>query len=753
MNQLGRGTIPRHENDAADLLVLAPLDLVLLVQFGPFVSNKQEYCLFNSFLLPAPIVTVMSKLTSAGRKLSQLRDLLAKHSLAAYIIPTADAHQSEYVGARDKRRAYLTAFDGSAGTALVTGSRALLWTDGRYFLQASKQLDPAHWELMKAGNPGVPRLEEWLAENIGAGQAVGFDPFLLSTSEQRRMASLLQAKRVSLVPVHGNLIDEIWPEAKDASPVVATSTSESSTAAAPAAAAAVDEEGADEFRPAPGTNPVMVHLVRVAGKSVTDKLNDLRKQMHAKDVYATVVCALDEIAWLYNVRGSDIAYNPVFLSYAIVTDADAFLYVDQRKIDQSAAIHLYSASVTVKPYEAVLDDLKALGETMRKRRDAVKAAEEAKTSVDEDDKAWKAWFDPIKTNVAVTSALGEGVAFEEPNPIAIAKALKNEVEIQGMVHAHIRDGVSVSKFLAWLEAQLPSLPSADDSAEAVSKSPLTEYSVATRLREFREEWSELVGLSFGTISSIGANGAIIHYSPSATNSAPLTTGKVFLLDSGGQYRDGTTDITRTVFLARPGAKAQAGDEAKETDAHPSAFQKETFTRVLQGHIALACATFPPETMGPALDVLARTPLWKAGLNYLHGTGHGVGSFLNVHEGPHGIAPMNRGGTITTTPLRKGMVVSNEPGYYHDGEFGIRIENLIHVVEKPTTYGKNYLGFENLTLVPIDRSLIEMSLLTKEEIAYLDDYHKKCRETLLPLLDEDDSLTKDWIMRNTEPLAV
>lgn len=681
----------------------------------------------------------------ASARLAKLRALLAKNSLAAYLVPTADAHQSEYVAPCDMRRAYLTGFSGSAGTAVVTESKALLWTDGRYFLQAAKQLDPTCWELMKAGNEGVPKIEEWLANNIPSGQRVGFDPFVMSVGEFDRMNGVLAQSKVSLVPVHGNLVDEIWPTA----PVVALGASSSSENKS---AADDDEEAAAEVRPAPSSNMIIVQTLDYAGKSASDKLKDLRASMIKKKVNVVVVCALDEVAWLFNLRGSDIAYNPVFMSYAIVTLNDATLYVDQAKIDSAVNIHLYSNGIAHKPYDAVLDDLKSLSTEMVQRKTKADAAVSSGKTVDDDDAAHLIWFDPSKSNYAIVNAVDNQVALRAATPITLAKAVKNDAEIKGMIASHVRDGFAVVRFLTWLESQLPSLPSSTASSDEIAKSPLTEYSVTKNLLAFRAEVDDFMGPSFGTISSIGGNGAIIHYSPSKTNSAPLTTGKVFLLDSGGQYRDGTTDITRTVFLARPGAPSQSGDEAKETDAHPSAFQIEAYTRVLQGHIALASAVFPRGTMGPSLDVLARSALWKVGLNYLHGTGHGVGSFLNVHEGPQGIANVARGGTICTTALEKGMVLSNEPGYYHTGEFGIRIENLVHVVEKQAKYAEEkWLGFEDLTVVPLCRQLIDKSLLSNEELTWVNNYHAKCRQLLAPLLEEHDKGAKDWLMKNTEPL--
>lgn len=607
----------------------------------------------------------------------------------------------------------------------MTTDKALLWTDGRYFLQAAQQLDPTCWTLMKDRLPETPSIEEWLANNIDAGKQVGFDPYLISLSEFKRINSKLEKKKVGFVPVLGNLVDQIWPEAKTEEEVKA---------------ALKGEGDLEHGRPPLPRTPIFVQPIEFAGESVSSKLTKLRQAMAADNIYATIVCALDEVAWLYNLRGRDVPYNPVFMSYAIVTQDSATLYVLPEKVSDEVAQHLKEAKVNVRHYDSILEDAAAVGQKVK----------ELSTS----EKPLFIWADPAKTNFAVTNALNldDSYRAQSTPPIAMSKAVKNDAELQGMRECHVRDGVAVCKFFTWLESQLSKLPSAHTSKEEdIAASPLTEYSVTDVLRNFRAEQDKFVDLSFSTISSIGANGAVIHYSPSPTSSKPIVTGKIFLLDSGGQYRDGTTDITRTIFLARPGAQADDGKENEETDAHPSAFQKECFTRVLKGHIALARQIFPKTCTGPALDALARHALWNVGLDYLHGTGHGVGSFLAVHEGPQGIAP-NRG-PLNGVTLKPGMILSNEPGYYHDGEFGIRIENLVYVTRKATPYQFNkqeFYGFENLTVVPIDRRLIQRDLLTSEEIDYINGYHAQCRAALLPRL-KDDEATSQWVIRNTEPL--
>lgn len=631
---------------------------------------------------------------SAIQRVTKLRSLLQKHSLNAYIIPTADAHQSEYVATSEMRRSFISDFTGSAGTAVVSGEKALLWTDGRYFLQADKELDASCWELMKQGVDGVPTIPEWLAKNIPSGGVVGFNPFLMSLTQFKSYEAALTENGISLVGISEDLVDAVWAAEKPASP-----------------------KGAIRAQP-----------VSLSGASTAEKLTALRAKMVEKKALAVVLCALDEIAWVFNLRGEDISYNPVFFSYALVTPDEAILYVDKEKFASGVADTL--EGVTVRPYDAILADLAAPEFVQRAAANKASGA------------AFRVWMDPGKSNVAVyeaAKACGADSILDSATPVTLAKAIKNAVEIEGMKKAHVRDGVALSRFLAWFEAQFPSLPDSKVDPTGAG-SPWTEFSVAEKLEGFRKEQPEFVSLSFDTISSVGPNGAVIHYKPEEHDCAKVTSGQIYLLDSGAQFRDGTTDVTRTFYI--PSASAPA----------PSAFQREAFTRVLMGHASLAAARFPPNTMGPSLDVLARQWLWAVGLNYMHGTGHGVGSFLNVHEGPQGIAMMNRGGSIITTPISHGMVLSNEPGYYHAGEFGIRIENLVHVVDKPTKFGAAYLGFEDLTCVPLDRALIDVALLLPEHVEYVNKYHAWCRETLLAQLAQDDKLTRDWVMRNTEPLS-
>lgn len=624
-------------------------------------------------------------------KLAKLRELMAAQKVDAFIIPTADAHISEYVSDHDKRRGFISEFHGSAGTALVTQKEALLWTDGRYFLQATKEL-PSSWTLMKQGLPEVPTMEKWAAEHLTAGQVVGFDPYLLQLSQLKNFTETLEDADIKFTPIIGqNLVDLVW--------------------------------GADQ--PALSNGEIRVHAMEYAGETTQSKIKKIQEAMIKSKSFALVLCALDEVAWLLNLRGSDISFNPVFLSYVVITTDKVHFFVDKSKFASSVALD--ANLIEVHPYDQIATFMAGL------KAQAV-------------EKKQKIWVDETKSNYAVFDAIGfstpsdlKSYIITTPNPVTLMKAVKNAAEIEGMKQAHIRDGASLSRFLAWFESQFNTLPSITAATDVIAASPWNEYTIANKLEEFRKETPKFVGLSFDSISSVGPNGAIIHYKPDETTSSPVTSGNIYLMDSGAQLLDGTTDVTRTFWIP---------STDKPT---PSDFEKDSYTRVLRGHIGLAKIAFPPQTMGPAIDVLARAALWEVGLDYMHGTGHGVGAHINVHEGPLGIAKMNRGGQMCQTCLVEGMIVSNEPGYYHDGAFGIRIENLVHIVPKETKYKKQgYLGFEDLTMVPIDRQLIIKEELNEDEIKWLNDYHVKVRANIAPLV-ENDPVAKEWVQRNTEPL--
>ncbi|KAK9805604.1 hypothetical protein WJX72_007339 [[Myrmecia] bisecta] len=630
------------------------------------------------------------RVAALRREMAEADDGAGVH---AYIIPSEDPHMSEYPPDCDDRRRFISHFTGSAGTAVVTTEQAALWTDGRYFLQAEKQLGPG-WTLMKAGTPKCPEIPNWLADAVPEGGRVGIDPFLHTVDSARKLQTKLEAAGRHLIPLlEGNLVDHIWgPE-----------------------------------RPGAPQAPIRVHKLEHAGESVADKLKRMRKQMEEAKAGALLVTALDEVAWLLNLRGGDISHNPVFLSYVILTPDAATLYVDSKKVNKEVAAHLDEASVAVKAYPDVLADVRALGAA-----------------------GTKIWADPSKVSFALVTAAKEGAAgtspaqagakrsrteaepapaaqarrdaalfVEKPSPVTLAKAVKNPAELDGMREAHLRDSVALAKTFMWIEQQV-----------AAGRS-LNEVDVDDYLTGLRREQPGFIEPSFPTIAGANANGAIIHYRAASGTCNPIDQDTLLLVDSGGQYDCGTTDVTRTFHLGTP-----------------TQHQKMCFTRVLQGHIALDQAVFPEGTPGLALDTLARVPLWTLGLNYRHGTGHGVGAALNVHEGPQSISTRY----FITTPLEAGMVVSNEPGYYEDGAFGIRVENLLVVREAATEFqfGGKYLAFERLTMCPLQRQMIALEVMSDREIQWVNDYHKEVWEKASPRMSGPEL---DWLKKHTAPLTV
>lgn len=609
----------------------------------------------------------------------------------AYIIPSQDAHQSEFIAECYTRRAYISGFTGSAGTAVVTKDKAALWTDGRYFLQAEKQLSSC-WNLMRAGNPGVPTPSEWLNDALAPGGRVGIDPFLFSSDAAEELKEAITTRNHELVYLHDlNLVDEIWGES----------------------------------RPKPPKKPIRIHDLKYAGLDVASKLSSLRSELVDAGSSAIVISMLDEVAWVLNLRGSDVPHSPVMYAYLIVELDGAKLFIDNSKVTPEVMDHLKNAGIELRPYDCILSEIESLaaqGTHLWLDTSSVNAAiantyksacEKYTGSLGNKTKGKSKIYD--YSNVQS----GRPTGVHRLSPISLAKAVKNHAELEGMQNSHLRDAAALAQFWVWLE---------DEIHKDVK---LTEVEVADKLLEFRSKQAGFIDTSFDTISGSGANGAIIHYKPEKESCAVVDAKKLFLLDSGAQYVDGTTDITRTVHFGEPTAR-----------------QKECFTRVLQGHIALDQAVFPESTPGFVLDAFARSSLWKIGLDYRHGTGHGVGAALNVHEGPQGIS--FRYGNMT--PIMIGMIVSNEPGYYEDHAFGIRIENLLYVkeVDTPNRFGGvGYLGFEKLTFVPIQSKLIDLSLLSVAEVDWLNDYHSQVWEKVSPLLDGS---ARQWLWNNTRPLV-
>ncbi|KAJ6782899.1 hypothetical protein PWT90_04888 [Aphanocladium album] len=587
-------------------------------------------------------------------RLAELRKLMKENNISAYIVPSGDSHASEYAAECFNRREYISGFDGSAGTAVISEEAAALSTDGRYFNQATSQLDE-NWRLIKFGIPEEITWQDWVAEQCKDGKAAGVDPTLITPSVAKKLSETIQkAGGTGLVAITNNLVDKIW--------------------------------GGE--RPTTPTNKAFVHPEKYAGKSVKDKLVDLREEITKKKAAGMYVTALDEVAWLFNLRGNDVEFNPVFYCYASITQDEAILYVEESKAEQSVREHLTANEVKIKPYTSFFAD--------------VEKAPEGKYLIT-DTASW-----------AVKTAIGSDDKVEEvKSSITDAKSIKNEVELEGMRACHIRDGAALTSYYAWLEHELVEKKSSIDEAQAADK-----------LMEFRKKQDLFVGESFATISCSG---------PKHGSSSVIDPNAVYLCDAGAQYYDGTTDTTRTMHFGTPTER-----------------EKEAYTRVLKGLIALDRAIFPKGATGFALDAFARQFLWNAGLDFRHGTGHGVGSFLNVHEGPMGIGARPAYSEFT---LKPGNVLSNEPGYYEDGNFGIRIENVIVVKEVKTKNnfgGTPYYGFENVTMVPYCNNMMDMSLLTQEEKDWINARNKETLEKTQGLVANDE-LALAFLQRNTQPI--
>ncbi|XP_058063641.1 xaa-Pro aminopeptidase ApepP-like [Anopheles bellator] len=587
-------------------------------------------------------------------------------TISAYIIPSTDAHQSEYLAAHDERCAFVSGFDGSAGTAVVTETEALLWTDGRYYQQAGKQLD-TNWKLMKDGLPSTPSIDTWLAKMLQPGSRVGVDANLITAAAWNPLQTSIKTGSCTLLAVTPNLVDLVWKEQP----------------------------------PAPH-NQLLPLATIFTGHSVSEKLTVVREKMVEKRASVLVVSALDEIAWLLNLRGTDIDYNPVFFAYVIVTLEDLHLFVDETKIVPSILEHFRENGVEVRVH--AYDDMHRVLQQLALASPHL------------------VWVSS-GSSYALVMLIPEEKRFHDITPINLMKAVKNATEAQGMRNCHVRDGVALCQYFAWLERTI------------AAGTPVTEISGATELERCRSCQQHYKGLSFATISASGPNGSIIHYHPLPETNRPINDQEIYLCDSGAQYLDGTTDVTRTVHFGKP------SDE-----------EIRAFTHVLKGQIALSTATFPRRVKGQFLDTIARKALWDIGLDYSHGTGHGIGHYLNVHEGPMGIGirlmPNDPG-------LEENMFLSNEPGYYKDGKFGIRIEDIVQVTtaDVGTNFdGRGALTFHTVTMCPIQTRLIDVTLLTLREREHLNNYHRRVYETLTPLLREaNDQETLAWLERETRPI--
>ena len=581
-----------------------------------------------------------------NNRLALLRKTMLKAGVSACIIPGTDPHASEYIAECWKERVWISGFNGSAGTAVVSTDKAGLWTDSRYFLQAAEQLSGTGMELMKQGLPETLEIIPWLSDELKTGDKVGVNPQMFSVNAFAAMKTELKMVGIELVSV--DLLAEVWAE-----------------------------------RPLLPLNPFFVFDTKYSGKSTTEKLTALRAELKKARANVFVMSALDDIAWLFNIRGNDVDYNPVVIAYALVEEDKATLFIAPEKLTTETRIYLENEGVSVAAYTGIYDALRGIS--------ASKAV----------------LIDGAKLNQSLFEAIPAGCAKRNTmSPVFKLKSIKNEVEMTGVRRAMVKDGVALTKFFKWLE-------------ENVDSEVLTEVTVDNKLYEFRSQQENFIGESFGTIAGYGPHGAIVHYSATEESASTLKPEGIFLLDSGGQYLDGTTDITRTVALGKVTAQ-----------------QKTDFTLVMKGHIALGTAIFPTGTRGTQLDILARKAMWDLGLNYGHGTGHGVGHFLNVHEGPQSIR-MDENPTV----LQLGMFMSNEPGMYRTGEYGIRTENLVHIVPAMQTEFGQFLQFETVTLFPIDKELIATEMLTVSEKAWLNAYHQKVFESVSPLLTTEE---KKWL---------
>jgi Xaa-Pro aminopeptidase len=588
-------------------------------------------------------------------RLSAFREELARRKLTGFVIPRADQQQNEYVAPSEERLAWLTGFTGSAGLAIVLTQEAALFVDGRYTLQAAKQVDGKAWTVESLIDPPP---ESWLAGHLKPGDRLGFDPWLHTSSAAERLAAGCAKAGAELVAVDNNPLDAIWTE-----------------------------------RPLPPHAPVAVHDAQYAGEAEANKLRRIRIEIERLGVDAAVLSDSHAVAWTFNIRGADVAHTPLPLSYALVPkEGRPTLFIDHRKLSNLTRDHLEQSADVAEP-EALAPQLTALAQA------GATIALDSATAAD-------------ALSRLVVAAGGKAVRGSDPT--SLLKAVKNPTEIEGTRRAHRRDAVALARFLAWIDREAP-------------KGVLTEIDAVEALETFRRDTGALKDVSFPTIAGTGPNGAIVHYRVTRKSNRRIMPGDLLLIDSGAQFEDGTTDVTRTIAIGTP------------TDE-----MRDRFTRVLRGHIAIARAVFPDGGTGAQLDTLARQFLWQVGVDYDHGTGHGVGSYLSVHEGPARISKLG------TTPLKRGMILSNEPGYYKTDAYGIRIENLelvsaaeIASAEKPMN------GFETLTLAPIDRRLIEVKMLSAEELDWLNAYHARVKREVRGGLDE---ATQAWLDAATALLS-
>ncbi|MBW3521855.1 aminopeptidase P family protein [Chryseobacterium sp. NKUCC03_KSP] len=588
---------------------------------------------------------------TSKEKVAALREEMQKNNVDAFIVYSADPHMSEYLPEEWQERAWLSGFLGSAGFVVITKDKAGLWTDGRYFTQAPIELAGSGIDLFKDGMEGTPNYIDWIISEIPANGKVAVNALATSHSNWELLSQKLNAKNLNLVD--SPLLKEVWKE-----------------------------------RGTPSKNPIFVHPLDRAGKSVTDKISAIRQKMEEQEVTVHVISSLDDVAWTLNLRGSDVESNPVFLGYILITKNDAILFTDLEKMEVEARKQMDESFVKMMPYEEFYNHLRTI------KNENILVSPNSNQSI----------FEALKIDNKFVKAAVPG---------NLMKAQKNETELEGFRKVMVKDGVAMVKFLYWL-------------THNAGKETMNEYSIGKKLREFRAAGENFVGESFGSIIGYKDNGAMMHYSAKSEGSKEVTNDASILVDSGGQYLEGTTDITRTLALG-------AVSEEFKTNS----------TLVLQGMIRLSMVKFPKGTRGVQLDAIARLPLWMHGKDYNHGTGHGVGSFMNVHEGPQNIRK-----DMNPQELLVGMVVSNEPGYYLEGDYGIRHENLIAVKESETTIHGTFYEFETLTFCPFFKNDIVKEILSQDEINWLNSYHKTCEEKLAPHLEGE---VKEWFLSLVSPL--
>ena len=600
-----------------------------------------------------------------NQRLEDLREMMRREHLSAFIFPSTDPHQSEYVADHWKGREWISGFNGSAGTAVVTLTSAALWTDSRYFIAAEEQLKGTEFQLMKLKIEGTPTIAEWIGRECGPGAEIGVDGMVNSANSVKELIGDLRKQGGITVRTNLDPLKLIWQD-----------------------------------RPAIPENQVEIYPLQYAGEAAHDKIARIRQGLREKHADGMLMSALDDIAWTLNLRGSDVHCNPVFVSYLLISSKDVTLYINKVKLQPEVLAYLKAEGVGVASYEDVKKGLKDYFE-------------------------YNILLDPDEVNYTLYKSVTREIV-EEESPVKRMKTVKNETEIAGFRSAMLKDGIAMVKFLKNLEFYAEQSGKAERRIENLEGEPLTEIGVDEMLTAFRAEQPLFRGISFDTIAGYQAHGAIVHYEATPETDATLMPEGLLLLDSGGQYLDGTTDITRTIAL---------GPLTEE--------QKRVYTLVLKGHIQIELCKFPSGSSGTQIDILARKDMWREGLNYLHGTGHGVGTYLNVHEGPHQFRMEWK-----PAPLVAGMTITDEPGIYLADKFGVRIENTLLITPyKETEFGK-FLQFESLTLCPIDKKPIMKEMLLKEEIDWLDAYHQRVFDMLSPHLSEDE---KKWLRDACAPL--